>query len=66
MAELDALVNRGLDLYHQYLAENGRDFLNSNAITSVVATLFWADQKYTPAEHLKNLFPKYVEFAEER
>lgn len=63
LAELDMVVNQGLPLYHQYLAENGRDFLTSNAITSVVAALFLVDKKYTPAEHIKNLFPKYNEFS---
>jgi putative GTP pyrophosphokinase len=65
LSELDELVNRGSSLYYRYLAENGRDFFNSNAITSVVAAVFFVNKKYAPAEHLKNLFPKYVEFADE-
>lgn len=64
LAELDSIVNQGLNLYKKYLDENGRDFLTSNAITSVVAALFFVDKKYTPAEHIKNLFPKYYDFAD--
>ena len=63
LSELDTIVNQGLELYQQYLSEHGRDFLTSNAITSVVAALFFVDEKYTPAEHIKNLFPKYNEFS---
>jgi putative GTP pyrophosphokinase len=66
LSELDEIVNRGLNQYQQYLAENGRDFFNSNAITSVVASLFFVDKKYTPFEHIKNLFPKYAEFAKSK
>jgi putative GTP pyrophosphokinase len=65
LAELDEIVDQGLDLYRQYLSENGRDFLNSNAITSVVTALFFVDKKFTPFEHIKNLFPKYAEFADQ-
>lgn len=64
LSELDMIVNQGLELYQQYLSEHGRDFLTSNAITSVVSALFFVDEKYTPAEHIKNLFPKYNEFAQ--
>lgn len=63
LVELDSIVNLGLNSYQKYLTENGRDFLSSYAITSVAAALFFADKKYVPAEHIKNLFPKYVEFA---
>ena len=63
LAELDSVVNQGLQIYEKYLAENGRDFFNSNAITSVVASLFFVNEKFTPAEHIKNLFPKYAEFS---
>ncbi len=63
LAELDVLVDKGLNLYLKYLNENGRDFFNSNAITSVIASLFFVDEDFTPAEHVKNLFPKYAEFA---
>jgi putative GTP pyrophosphokinase len=63
LRELDAVVEQGLPFYNRYLAQNGRDFFNSNAITSVVAALFFADEKFTPAEHIRNLFPKYADFA---
>ncbi len=64
LIELDAIVDQGMNEYHRYLAENRRDFLSSYAITSVVASLFFVDKSYTPAEHINRLFPKYAEFAE--
>lgn len=62
LIELDSIVERGKKDYDGYLAANGRDFLNSNAITSVVVSLFFVNKDYTPAEHIKQLFPKYAEF----
>ncbi len=63
LIELDTAVEQGKQLYNQYLAKNGRDFLNSHAITSVIVSLFFVDKNYTPAEHIKQLFPKYDEFS---
>ena len=62
LIELDAPVSQGKEEYNRYLAKNGRDFLNSNAITSLVVSLFFVNKDYTPAEHIKQLFPKYAEF----
>ena len=64
LAELDSIVDRGLETYNRYLIENGRDFLTSYAITSIVATLFFVDKSFTPVEHIRTLFPKYLEFIE--
>ncbi len=61
-AEVAYIVSQGSEEYDRYLAKNGRDFLNSNAITSLVVSLFFVDKDYTPAEHIKQLFPKYAEF----
>ncbi|MEK7722936.1 MAG: hypothetical protein AAB336_01180 [Acidobacteriota bacterium] len=60
--ELDELVDQGMNIFNLYIFENGKDFLNSYAITSVVASLFFADKDYTPAKHIQTLFPKYTEF----
>lgn len=62
LRELDSIVSEGKEMYERYLAENGRDFLNSNSVTSVVISLLFVSEKYTPAEHIKTLFPKYIEF----
>jgi putative GTP pyrophosphokinase len=62
LVELDSIVEQGKMFYDLYLAENGRDFLNSYAITSVVAALLFVNKDYTPAEHIRTLFPKYIEF----
>jgi putative GTP pyrophosphokinase len=64
LVELDKIVDKGLKAYNQYLSENGRDFLTSYAITSVVASLFFVDKQLTPTEHILTLFPKYLEFVE--
>lgn len=64
LLDLDAAVKTGIKIYDQYAAQNGRDFFNSNAITSVVAALFFVDKNFTPAEHINQLFPKYAEFAQ--
>lgn len=61
--DLDAAVQKGIKIYDQYVAQKGRDFFNSNAITSVVAALFFVNKNFTPAEHINQLFPKYAEFA---
>lgn len=60
--ELDELVEKGMRNFNSYIAENGKDFFNSYAITSVVACLYFANNDFTPAEHIKTLFPKYAEF----
>lgn len=62
LGKLDDLVDQGLENYRRYIAKNGRDFLTAYAITSVVAALFFVDKKFTPAEHIDTLFPKYSEF----
>jgi putative GTP pyrophosphokinase len=64
LSDLDLIVDQGIKNYHRYIIKNGRDFLTSNAITSVVASLFFADKTFTPVEHIKTLFPKYAEFVE--
>ena len=63
LAELDEIVNQGLERFKEYLERNGRDFMSSYAITSVVACVFFVNKEFTPAEHIKTLFPKYDEFA---
>lgn len=62
LSQLDAIVNQGFEKHKHYLLKNGRDFFNSYAITNVVACVFFADPKYTPAKHIKTLFPKYWDF----
>ena len=64
LAELDLIVDKGLTALYRYLIENGRDFLTSYGITSVVASLFFVDKSLTPVEHIRTLFPKYLEFIE--
>lgn len=60
--ELDKLVEKGIEIFNSYISENGKDFFNSYAITSVVACLYFVNKDFTPAEHIKTLFPKYSEF----
>lgn len=64
LSELNSIVEKGKPLYEKYLAANGRDFLNSYAITSVVISLLFVNPNYTPIEHIKTLFPKYTNFTE--
>jgi hypothetical protein len=66
LIELDPLVEKGRKTLDQYTAANGRDFLCSNAITSVVASLFFVDCELTPAKHIGQLFPKYPDYLEWR
>ena len=59
--DLEELVNRGAAAYKFYLAENGRDFLNSYSITSVALSALLVNRVFIPA-HLKSVFPKFAEF----
>ena len=61
LSELDKIVDSGMADYTHYLQINGRDFLSSYSITSVVACVYFVKKEFTPAEHIKNLFPKYAE-----
>jgi len=63
LGELDAIVDRGAAAYALYLAENGRDFLNSYSITSVALSVLLVNKAFIP-EHLKSVFPKFAEFVE--
>lgn len=61
LGDLDEIVNRGEKAYNFYLAENGRDFLNSYSITSVALSALLVNRVFIP-EHLKSVFPKFAEF----
>jgi putative GTP pyrophosphokinase len=61
LGDLDEVVNRGAAAYKFYLAENGRDFLNSYSITSVALAALLVNRVFIPA-HLKSVFPKFAEF----
>jgi putative GTP pyrophosphokinase len=61
LGDLDEIVNRGVTAYEFYLKENGRDFLNSYAITSVALSALLVHKEFVP-EHLKSVFPKFAEF----
>jgi len=61
LGDLDEIVNRGEKAYNFYLAENGRDFLNSYSITSVALSALLVNRIFVP-EHLKSVFPKFAEF----
>jgi putative GTP pyrophosphokinase len=63
LSELDGPVGEGKLVLDRFSDAHGRDFLSSNAITSVVAALFFVDPRLTPAKHIGQLFPKYAEFA---
>lgn len=65
LGDLDEIVNRGADAYNFYLAENGRDFLNSYSITSVALNALLINKEFIP-EHLKSVFPKFAEFIEKQ
>jgi putative GTP pyrophosphokinase len=65
LRDLDEIVDRGADAYKFYLAENGRDFLNSYSITSVALSALLVNKKFIP-EHLKSVFPKFAEFLERK
>lgn len=61
LRDLDKLVDEGAPKYQQYLAENGRDFLNSYSITTVALSVFLVRREFIP-EHLKAVFPKFADF----
>lgn len=61
LRDLDALVNEGMPAYRRYLDENGRDFLNSYSLTSVVLAAVFVRPQFIP-EHIKSVFPKFGEF----
>jgi putative GTP pyrophosphokinase len=63
LRELDAIIERASRVYRLYLEKNGRDFLNSYAITSVVLAALLVNPEFIP-EHLKSVFPKFAEFIE--
>ncbi|MEP6901616.1 MAG: hypothetical protein ABJA66_07690 [Actinomycetota bacterium] len=64
LGELNEIVNLGAAAYDFYLAENGRDFLNCYAITSVALAALLVKKEFVP-EHLKSVFPKFAEFIEQ-
>lgn len=61
LRELDGLVNEGMPAYERYLAENGRDFLNSYSLTSVVLAAVFVRPGFIP-QHIMSVFPKFAEF----
>lgn len=63
LGDLDEIVNRGKAAYDLYLAENGRDFVNSYSITSVALAALLVRRELIPA-HIKSVFPKFAEFLE--
>lgn len=63
LGDLDSIVNKGSQAYELYLRINGRDFLTSYSITSAALSAFLVNKEYTP-EHIKSVFPKYMEFIE--
>jgi hypothetical protein len=66
LSKLNDLVNSGLADYNNFLETKGRDFLSTYAITSVIACVYFVNKQFTPAEHIKTLFPKYEEFTQIR
>lgn len=63
LRELDAIVERGRADYDSYLAQNGRDFINSYSITSVALAALLVNREFIPA-HIKSVFPKFADFLE--
>jgi len=63
LGELDEIVDRGRTAYDLYLAQNGRDFVNSYSITSVALAALLVRREFIPA-HIKSVFPKFAEFLE--
>ncbi|HEY0460435.1 MAG TPA: hypothetical protein VGC97_14965 [Pyrinomonadaceae bacterium] len=61
LGDLDEIVNCGRAAYDLYLAENGRDFINSYSITSVALAALLVNREFIP-EHIKSVFPKFAEF----
>jgi putative GTP pyrophosphokinase len=61
LSDLDSVVDSGSKAYEFYLAANGHDFLSSYSITSVALSALLINREYTP-EHIKSVFPKYIEF----
>jgi len=61
LGDLDEIVNSGKAAYDLYLAENGRDFINSYSITSVALAALLVNREFIP-EHIKSVFPKFAEF----
>ena len=61
LGDLDEVVDRGSADYDSYLENNGRDFINSYAITSVALAALLVNREFIPA-HIKSVFPKFAEF----
>lgn len=65
LGELDAVVDEGMPVYGEFLAQNGQNFLTLYSTTSVTLAATLARQEFMP-EHIKQVFPRYAEFLIER